>query len=127
MLTASQCPDPVRWGELLDGRLAGPAAASLNAHLESCPDCQRTLDRLTAGEASWVESARDLARGPRPELRRAIEQLKAEGDTGVSTAGQTLVGPADLSFLRPSPNPEHLGRLGPYEVLGLIGRGGMGV
>jgi WD40 repeat protein len=32
-----------------------------------------------------------------------------------------------LGFLRPSEQPDHLGRLGHYEVLDLLGRGGMGV
>lgn len=33
----------------------------------------------------------------------------------------------DLSFLEPAENPENLGRLGSYEVAGVIGRGGMGI
>jgi serine/threonine protein kinase len=33
----------------------------------------------------------------------------------------------DFSVLAPSPNPEALGRLGKYEVLGVIGHGGMGL
>ncbi len=34
--------------------------------------------------------------------------------------------PVELSFLEASDDPQSLGRLGPYEVLGLVGRGGMG-
>ena len=127
MPTASPCPDPVRWGDLLDSRLTEPVASTLTSHLEDCPGCQRTLDRLTAGEPDWVEAARTLDRRPRPELRRAMEQLKAEGETGLGTAGSSTFVNEPLPFLRPSVNPEHLGRLGPYEVLGVIGRGGMGV
>ena len=33
----------------------------------------------------------------------------------------------DISFLAPSDDPAALGRIGPYEAVGLIGRGGMGV
>src|SRR5262249_18616253 len=41
--------------------------------------------------------------------------------TGVETA------PADLSFLAPSSDPGSLGRLDHYEVLEVVGKGGMGV
>src|SRR5262245_41798470 len=127
MQTVSKCPDPIRWGELLDSRLPEPVANYLSSHLEGCAGCQRTLEHLTAGEASWIDAARGFEQGPRPALRRAIEQLKAEGEAGLETAGPTTITTESLPFLRPSADPEHLGRLGSYEVLGVIGRGGMGV
>ena len=39
------------------------------------------------------------------------------------------LGPVEftLDFLEPSDNPSMIGRLGEYEILGMIGRGGMGV
>src|SRR5947207_3425323 len=126
MATGSECPDLVRWGDLLDGRLPEPVANSLSSHLEACPGCQRTLDRLTAGEASWVEAARVLEQGPRPALRQAMEQLKAKGEAGLDTDGPTTGTSPTLPFLRPPVHPDHLGSLGPYEVLGVVGRGGMG-
>src|SRR5829696_5303461 len=116
MPTATHCPDPARWGDLLESRLPEPVADSLCSHLEGCPGCQSTLDRLTAG--AYEER-------PRPALRQAIARLKAEGEAGLDTAGPTTI--ATLPFLRPSATPGHLGRLGPYEVRGVIGRGGMGV
>ncbi|HVK07974.1 MAG TPA: protein kinase [Gemmataceae bacterium] len=125
--TASQCPDARRWGDLLDRPVGDPVADELTAHLETCAACQRTLDRLTAGDASWPDAAGVLEQGPRPELRRAIERLKAAGEAGRDTIAPTTVVDDRLPFLRPSADPEHLGRLGPYEVLGVLGRGGMGV
>ena len=125
MPTGSDCPEPGRWGDLLDSRLPEPVADSLCSHLEGCPGCQSTLERLTAGEPTWVEAARVLEQRPRPALRQAMEQLKAEGDAGLNTPGPSTL--ATLPFLRPSALPEHLGKLGSYEVLSVIGRGGMGV
>src|SRR5262245_4115207 len=127
MNTPSKCPDPVRWHELLDSRLAEPEAADLSVHLESCADCQSRLDRLTAGEANWTDAPRTLEQRVRPALRRAMEQLKAQGQAALDTAGPTTIPNAAVPFLSPSDNPRHLGRLGSYEVLAVIGRGGMGV
>jgi len=125
MPAVSQCPDPARWGELFDSRLSEPDANTLSSHLEACAGCQSTLERLTAGEPTWVDAARALEQRPRPALRQAMAQLKSEGENGLDTPAPSAN--ATLPFLRPSAWPEHLGRLGSYEVLSVIGRGGMGV
>lgn len=127
MSTVSPCPDPVRWADLLDGRLPGAVANALSSHLELCAGCQCTLERMTLGEPTWREAARVLDERPRPALRQAMERLKAEGEAALDTVVPSTVRTTSLPFLRPSVNPEHLGQLGPYAVLAVIGRGGMGV
>src|SRR5262249_44754732 len=42
-------------------------------------------------------------------------------------AGTPEAGPADLSFLAPSSEPGALGRLDHYDILDVVGKGGMGV
>src|SRR5262249_29093020 len=66
--------------------------------------------------------------GPRRRrARRGGGRRGAEGAPGRHRPGRPGGPPPPLPLLRPPVNPEHLGRLGPYEVLGVIGRGGMGV
>ena len=122
------CPDTAWWSDMLDGRCPEHEQAGPGAHLESCPRCQQTLERLTAGDSTWRDAARQLEQQPQPvALRRTMEELKAGADTGAETAGMETLPGVDVGFLRPSADPLHLGRLGGYEVLEVIGRGGMGV
>src|SRR5262249_61019414 len=64
-----------------------------------------------------VETLLRLHAAPRPFLEvSAVEQLAAAAKTG-----------DDLTFLSPSSEPGSLGRLDHYEILELVGRGGMGI
>jgi serine/threonine protein kinase/WD40 repeat protein len=57
--------------------------------------------------------------------RPAAEDL-ARGQTGGDTQADSTA-PEDLHFLQPSDLPDSLGRLGHFEILEVIGHGGMGV
>ena len=54
------------------------------------------------------------------EAKVCISSPTTDGDTSSSKD-------LPLDFLGPSENPEHVGTLGPYEIIEVIGRGGMGV
>jgi serine/threonine-protein kinase len=125
MPATTPCPDPARWADLLDGRLPADEQARLAAHLDECAACQQTVDGLTAGDAGWEAAARalDSQADPDPFLRGAMDDLKGAARPP-SPAGDAA---PDLGFLDPPARPDQLGRLGPYEVLQVIGRGGMGV
>jgi hypothetical protein len=62
-----------------------------------------------------------------PALAAVMAQLqKPSGDGGVSIAVAGDEGPT-LPPLAPPAQPGNLGRLGSYEVLSVVGRGGMGI
>jgi serine/threonine-protein kinase len=108
--------DPQRLALLLRNQLPEDGQRDLEAHLLACPACRDKLDDLAGGARWWSEVRRHL------------------GGDGASALSATSdpVGPGctpgiDLAFLEPSANPACLGRLGSYEVLEVVGRGGMGV
>lgn len=102
-------PDALRL--LLADRLPPVAVGELESHLQHCAACRRSLDGMVGGE-SWWAAVRDNLSGT----------LDPDGYFGDGR-------PADdsLDFLAPSEDPSSLGRIGSYEVKGVLGRGGNGV
>jgi serine/threonine-protein kinase len=122
------CPEPARWQDLLNGRLPEGEQAALAGHLETCTDCQQTLEGMAVDPPSLAQAIRHLSREPSapPEaLRLAMRRLT--GESPATAAGPEGEGGPDLDFLDPPDGPGQLGRLGPYAVTGRLGRGGMGV
>ena len=122
MTRPAACPDSARLRDLLDGALPPDEQAAVAGHLETCDGCQQTADALSAAEPwpALTDHLEDVAAAPDPGLRRVIEQARSGPPASLSE-------PAALDFLSPPETPGHLGKLGPYEVLEEIGRGGMGV
>jgi serine/threonine protein kinase len=108
-------------------------------HLERCPDCRRTLADLAADAPTWEEVARRLPRvgaglsaaGIAPvgqtALERVLGQLKKAPPLLWTADPVSEEADVPLSFLRSSERPDLLGTLGAYEVVEVLGRGGMGV
>jgi WD40 repeat protein/serine/threonine protein kinase len=118
MVQRSNHCDPSRLGSLLNDQLPEGEQAELAEHLEQCATCRRTLEGLAAARPWWID-LRNLAGTDDPP--------SASVPPGRPSEDEVRVYPSKLPFLAPSENPEHLGRLGPYEVTEIIGQGGMGI
>ncbi len=145
MSRQQSCPDPARLKDLIagiDGVLSDDERAALIAHLDGCPDCQCALEDSACAGSSLLRAAGNIQRDRPPShsaywaaLKRVAEQTPVPGwaQDGLATRLETPppeVGHSDevpLDFLKPSDHPEFLGTLGHFQIVGVIGKGGMGV
>ena len=95
-------------------------------HLSDCDTCRRRLDESAATPASWNAAHTFL-----------MDDENDRASLGKSRVGDTSNDDEDLAaspqikhvieILDPTDDPAMLGRLGGYEVSGVVGAGGMGV
>ena len=118
---------------LLDGELSPRRGVGRrSSHLDDCravPVVARS--RTPATTATWSATRELLGssaeRGlwpPASVERLALTQPHVRAADDEADAASAAV---DISFLAPSDDPAYLGRIGPYEIAGVIGHGGMGV
>ncbi|MEJ7637466.1 MAG: protein kinase [Singulisphaera sp.] len=108
--------NPYLLNGLLDDRLPEEEERALTDHLGVCESCQRALEGLAA-KLPWWTNLRKFA----PRQTSSIEG----GTTGPPEGA--AMNEVSLDFLAPTDDPRSLGRLGRYEVIGVVGRGGMGL
>jgi hypothetical protein len=102
---------------LLEDGLPAPVQAEVIGHLDHCPDCQDVLENLAA-DAHWWSDVRRL---------RQSEKRNSAPITSDETGNDDVAFDLPADFLDPPENAEELGRLGPFAVQNILGRGGMGI
>ena len=124
------CLSPEQLDVLVEGKLPTSEETRMIRHLDHCLTCQQRLEQLVGG-GSWIPNSawRLQETSPRPEPALSDLMLRlgsCNEDISVQSSdenGET----AEFSYLAQSREPDSLGCLGTYEILKVIGRGGMGV
>ncbi|MEM7477441.1 MAG: serine/threonine-protein kinase [Planctomycetota bacterium] len=109
----------------------------LASHLDGCVECQERLSRSIAEETDWNQVAVALSSDDVPSTFDNSQLLSASrtvdsGSSGSHSgarefAGKLLTTLSLDGILSPTDEPRSAGRIGNFEVLGLVGTGGMGV
>lgn len=132
MLQPTSACDPSLLARYLAEQLTSDERSRVETHLDQCEACRRELEQSAADADTWHE-ARQFLRDDPIDVHRLTE-LPVDGEP--SEPGQAEEA-ADglpihsaervLQWLAPTDDPQMLGRLGGYEILGVVGAGGMGV
>jgi eukaryotic-like serine/threonine-protein kinase len=129
MNTEHNCPKPEELKQLLDGSLPGEQQAECTNHLDTCTCCQTKLEEIAAAGSNIsqvVEQLKEVEPMATSAYWPALNALNVEnGPTIVKTPVRTRV--RTLDFLAPASDPAYLGRLAQFDVMRVIGQGGMGV
>ena len=122
---STQCDD-TQIARFLRGELTAEEERLFEQHLDTCAACSAKLDRSTAAAPRWREAAELLRDEPID-----LEPLSAVfSDAGSGELARQAVDDGVrriLELLHPTDDPRMLGRIGGYEVAGVIGSGGNGV
>lgn len=130
----SKCPpDDALTALVVGDELAPPA---LSDHVGECTGCQERLEAFaTAGAKHLSATVRGLDKID-PPSKSAFWPALQSAEAAVTREFHNVdtdpdddddENAVDLSFLRPSPVPGRIGRLGEFDVVRVIGKGGMGV
>ncbi|WP_442511310.1 protein kinase domain-containing protein [Novipirellula sp. SH528] len=117
--TQSLCSTPDHLLAFLRGRLSDREESDLQDHLDTCESCRLHLETTAADANAWREAERFLG---------DTFDLDSDDHSPVDQASQTSLQIEQvIQSLGPTDDPQSHGRIGGYEVTGVIGAGGMGV
>lgn len=138
--------DSQRIDDYLNERLSSSQQSEFESHLSKCESCQQQIQSRAAEPDLWKNAAAllgqsaalgkqaALEKNADPDQSASIEadaerskqessQESSEESGGSSRSRQVQ---SVLESLSPTENPEMLGRIDDYEIIGVVGVGGMG-
>ncbi|HIF01527.1 MAG TPA: serine/threonine protein kinase [Planctomycetes bacterium] len=128
--------EPGQLQRFLDSDLTDAEQLAAERHLEVCDECRQQLHQ-SAADVTWWEDASDFLTDDEFEIvgtaSNAIGPTAMMSQSRQSTADDAEADaiPTDIrqiiAWLDPTDDPAMLGRLGGYEIAGVVSAGGMGV
>lgn len=115
-ITPSRCCDRVSLANLLAETLDESAEQAVQHHIEQCESCRLTLQAMVAAEPEWADAQSQLR-------ETEFHPIDSSDDP---QATQDIQVNRILNLLGPTDDPKMLGRLGSYEISGLVGVGSTG-
>jgi serine/threonine protein kinase len=119
----ASCPTDQSMRDFLAGSLSQAEEQALSQHVEQCSNCRQRIDTLVSASDSDV--ARVLRAGSNVSAQETV--LRQVMDHVANLPQGSKSEELRLDFLDPPTTPDGIGRLEPYEVTGVVAKGGMGV
>ena len=108
----------------LQQQLSDQEQIAFESHLDDCSHCRDRLEATAAGEDVW-SGVRDSLLGQ--QLTQDCFPSGHSAPDAATASGASFSHDTVLKLLAPTDDDRMIGRLGTYEVVGVIGSGGMGV
>ncbi|MFK7959146.1 MAG: protein kinase [Phycisphaerales bacterium] len=112
----SGCVDAAMIQRYINDELDPGEESALEAHLNTCQACQTSLE-ASDGNAEWWKEMRG----------EFLDGCSPDADGPASDSASDSAGHEILALLSPTDDPHMLGRIGHYEIQGVIGQGSAGV
>jgi serine/threonine protein kinase len=108
---------------LATGSLTARDADRLREHVDVCESCREALYQLEPTEGAKAPAV-EFPETDHDPARSATITCEVPTQRNLPPGCED---PPDLSFLAPTERPDSLGRIAHYEILGILGSGGMGL
>jgi len=131
--TTTGCPPTEELRQLIDGTLSGERQVECTEHMDSCQCCQSRLEEIACDGSNMSKVVQHINQDEPMATSAYWPALQALGAGGLS---HTVAAPSSatgrrgnlqLTFLEPPSDAAYLGRLAHFDVMRVLGRGGMGV
>lgn len=130
MKTEINCPAAEELRQLLDGTLSDQQQAVCSEHLDTCQCCQTKLEGIATGGSNLskiVQTVRESEVSANSGYWPAVRILEATIDETFVPARTPRSASPTLDFLQPAEDSVYLGKLAQFDVMRIVGRGGMGL
>ena len=132
--TRTECPNPDALRDLVEGRTELTDSEEIAAHIEFCQRCQDKMESLALDDDQQLAQSLTKAESAVPPADsaywKALGKARAEPDMAATQdyteTEPEAKGELKLDFLQPSAVENRIGTLGEFEIIRVIGRGGMG-
>src|SRR4051812_3645140 len=130
MKITTTCPPTDELQQLLEGTLANQRQLECTEHLDSCGCCQAKLEEIaTEGTnlSQVVEHLHEADPLATSAYWPALKALNANVHQAETLHPVPRVRESSLTFLQPATDAAYLGRIAHFDVMRVLGQGGMGV